>query len=232
MQRLQFKLRNEDTQNMEMVRNCIHSPEHYALILASERSEDLAENPSGGEENTLLMDYLARASGQYAYEETLEFLLVTESEIVTLQKPKGMCYYLVTRIEDAGLTRRERGEENQSAFFMSSLDETITTLCIKVGIPTHVRGFQYIHEAIKIVTLSPEKINRITKELYPGIATKFETTPSKVERSIRHAIGVLWTRGQSEAINSAFGYPVCKSESKLTNGEFIALLANHCRGMK
>lgn len=107
-----------------------------------------------------------------------------------------------------------------------SLDEKISTIFITIGIPAHIKGFHFLREAIKMVVNNPDVINRITKELYPGIAKRYNTSASKVERAIRHAIEVAWTRGKIENINQMFGYSVYTNNDKPTNGEFIALLAD------
>ena len=108
----------------------------------------------------------------------------------------------------------------------SSLDEKIANIFISVGIPAHIKGYQFLREAIKMAVDSPEIINSITKKLYPSIAKKFDTTPSKVERAIRHAIEVAWNRGKIENINQIFGIKVYSANEKPTNGEFIALVAD------
>ncbi len=106
------------------------------------------------------------------------------------------------------------------------LDEKISNIFITVGIPAHIKGYQFLREAIKMTISSPDIINSITKRLYPNIAKRFSTSPSKVERAIRHAIEVAWNRGKIENINTVFGLPVYDSNDKPTNGEFIALVAD------
>lgn len=108
----------------------------------------------------------------------------------------------------------------------SPLDEKIANIFISVGIPAHIKGYQFLREAIKMAVDNPEIINSITKKLYPSIAEQFQTTPSKVERAIRHAIEVAWNRGKIENINQIFGIKVYSSNEKPTNGEFIALVAD------
>ena len=106
------------------------------------------------------------------------------------------------------------------------LDERITNIFITVGIPAHIKGYQFLREAIKMAIDSPDIINSITKKLYPSIADKFDTSASKVERAIRHAIEVAWNRGKIENINNLFGIRVYGNNEKPTNGEFIALVAD------
>ena len=108
----------------------------------------------------------------------------------------------------------------------NKLDERITNIFITVGIPAHIKGYQFLREAIKMAIDSPDIVNSITKRLYPEVAERFDTSPSKVERAIRHAIEVAWHRGKIENINSVFGLKVYTSQEKPTNGEFIALVAD------
>ena len=107
-----------------------------------------------------------------------------------------------------------------------TLDEQITNLFLTLGIPAHIKGYQYLREAIHMVLDNHDVINRITKELYPGIARKFDTSASKVERAMRLAIEVAWSRGRLEAVNQMVGYRVFAREDKPTNGEFIAMIAD------
>ena len=109
---------------------------------------------------------------------------------------------------------------------LKNMEEKITNIFITVGIPAHIKGYQFLREAIKMAIDNPEIINSITKKLYPSIAEKFETSPSKVERAIRHAIEVAWNRGKIENINTLFGVKVYSNNEKPTNGEFIALVAD------
>lgn len=108
----------------------------------------------------------------------------------------------------------------------TTLDERISNIFVSVGIPAHIKGYQFLREGIKLAVDNPQIINSITKSLYPTIAQHFNTTASKVERAIRHAIEVAWNRGKIENINSIFGVRVYTSSEKPTNGEFIALLAD------
>ena len=110
-----------------------------------------------------------------------------------------------------------------------SMEERIANLFLTVGIPAHIKGYQYLREAVKMVMEEPDLMGRITKELYPGIARRFGTTSSKVERAIRHAIEVAWNRGRSEALDEAFGRNVCSLDDKPTNGELVSLCAERLR---
>jgi two-component system response regulator (stage 0 sporulation protein A) len=106
------------------------------------------------------------------------------------------------------------------------LDERLANIFIASGIPPHIKGYQFLREAVKQSVRVPSMINNITKQLYPAIAQKFNTSPSKVERAIRHAIEVAWQRGKIENINSIYGIKVFSKGEKPTNGELIALVSD------
>jgi len=106
------------------------------------------------------------------------------------------------------------------------LETEITSIIHEVGVPAHIKGYMYLREAIIMVVNDMELLSAVTKELYPSIAKKFNTTASRVERAIRHAIEVAWGRGQIEAINRLFGYTVHNEKGKPTNSEFIAIIAD------
>ena len=107
-----------------------------------------------------------------------------------------------------------------------TLDDKLSNLFLTMGIPAHIKGYQFLREAIKLVIDNPSMIGGITKELYPAIARRFGTSASKVERAIRHAIEVAWSRGRVDTLNKAFGCCVALPDEKPTNGEFIALIAD------
>lgn len=110
-----------------------------------------------------------------------------------------------------------------------NLDASITSIIHEIGVPAHIKGYQYLREAITMVYNNIEILGAITKTLYPAIAEKFKTTPSRVERAIRHAIEVAWTRGNIDSISHLFGYTINISKSKPTNSEFIAMVADKLR---
>ncbi|MEC0271083.1 sporulation transcription factor Spo0A [Paenibacillus anseongense] len=110
-----------------------------------------------------------------------------------------------------------------------NLDANITSIIHEIGVPAHIKGYQYLREAITMVYNNIEILGAITKTLYPAIAEKYKTTPSRVERAIRHAIEVAWTRGNIDSISFIFGYTINISKSKPTNSEFIAMVADKLR---
>jgi two-component system response regulator (stage 0 sporulation protein A) len=110
-----------------------------------------------------------------------------------------------------------------------NLDANITNIIHEIGVPAHIKGYMYLREAITMVYNNIEILGSITKILYPQIAAKFKTTPSRVERAIRHAIEVAWSRGNVESISNLFGYTINASKAKPTNSEFIAMVADKLR---
>lgn len=109
------------------------------------------------------------------------------------------------------------------------MESKITKIIQEIGVPAHIKGYLYLREAITMVVNDMDFLGAITKELYPTIATKFNTTPSRVERAIRHAIEVAWNRGKVETIDRIFGYTINNNKGKPTNSEFIALIADMLR---
>ena len=109
------------------------------------------------------------------------------------------------------------------------LEALVTNIIHELGVPAHIKGYQYLREAIMMVINDIDVINQITKQLYPDIARKFKTTPSRVERAIRHAIEVSWARGEQSAMETIFGYTISAAKGKPTNSEFIAMIADKLR---
>ena len=124
-----------------------------------------------------------------------------------------------------------RGGENQRIISMrrpdkNSIETLVTGIIHEIGVPAHIKGYQYLREAIIIAVEDMDVINAITKVLYPQVAKTFQTTPSRVERAIRHAIEVAWDRGDLDTLQRFFGYTVSNTKGKPTNSEFIALIAD------
>lgn len=109
------------------------------------------------------------------------------------------------------------------------LEQDVTNMIHEIGVPAHIKGYQYLREAIMMSVDDPAMISSITKILYPTIAKRFQTTPSRVERAIRHAIEVAWSRGKMETLDALFGYTIDTGKGKPTNSEFIALIADKIR---
>ena len=110
-----------------------------------------------------------------------------------------------------------------------NLEAEVTSVIHEIGVPAHIKGYQYIREAIILAVENEDILNSVTKSLYPTLSSKFNTTPSRVERAIRHAIEVAWNRGRIDAINAIFGSRIYLGVEKPTNSEFIAMIADNLR---
>jgi len=150
---------------------------------------------------------------------------------VNLAKSKGVDYFVSKPFNLETLAKRmwELKDDPIKNMKDLNLEEKVTRILHELGVPAHIRGYHYMREAIITVVAQPEIINFVTKELYPMIAKKTDTTPSRVERAIRHAIEVAWNRGNIDFIDSIFGHTINGQKGKPTNSEFIALIADMIR---
>jgi len=125
--------------------------------------------------------------------------------------------------------RRLKPYVNREEYIEQNLENDVTQMFHEIGIPAHIKGYQYLRDAIDMSVRDQEMLMSVTKILYPTIAKKHQTTPSRVERAIRHAIEVAWSRGKMDTINELFGYTVSTGKGKPTNSEFVALIADKIR---
>lgn len=179
------------------------------------------------------------------------FIMVTAagSEMVTGEAfSKGASYYImkpfsrevvIDKVRQIGggtpvhmndpVERKVNPYVSREEYMEKNLENDVTQMLHEIGIPAHIKGYQYLRDAIVISVEDQEMLTSVTKILYPTIAKKHQTTPSRVERAIRHAIEVSWSRGKMDTINELFGYTVSTGKGKPTNSEFIALIADKIR---
>ena len=155
-------------------------------------------------------------------------------EVIRKISELGASYYLLKPYDMKDLDKRiselcNKTDSTNIDFGYSSLQSSITKILHELGIPSHIKGYQYIRNAIGIIYERPETIGGITKELYPELASKFDTTVSRVERAIRHAIEVSWNRGDWDLMEEIFGHSVDIDKAKPTNSEFIVTIADKLR---
>jgi len=171
---------------------------------------------------------------------------ITQEKVIQKAMDLGAAYYIVKPFDMESLASRihqliyEKSAKNaiSQGFTIQAntspspaydLETKVTNILHEIGVPANIRGYHYMREAIIMSVNDMDVLNYITKELYPSIAKKCNTTPSRVERAIRHAIEVAWNRGKVDAINALFGYTVNNHKGKPTNSEFIALIADKLR---
>ncbi len=152
----------------------------------------------------------------------------------------GADYYFIKPVEVSFMTERIAGlsgipaKENGSIVKLNGKNDTdleivVSDIMHELGVPAHIKGYQYLREAIILTVNSPDMMSSVTKVLYPTVAKSFGTTPSRVERAIRHAIEVAWDRGDIDVLSSYFGYTIQNSRGKPTNSEFIAMISDKLR---
>ena len=158
--------------------------------------------------------------------------------VAELAAAHGADYYMmkpcriptvVERVRQLAARSQPSGGTPEDSAEGESLESQVTSIIHEIGVPAHIKGYQYLREAILMAMEDPEYINAVTKRLYPDIAQKDNATPSRVERAIRHAIEVAWDRGDVDTLNRYFGYTIHNMRGKPTNSEFIAMIADKMR---
>ncbi len=244
----------EETSDMELVGTAFDGLEGFELI--SEKKPDVAliDVVMPKMDGLELLEQLQNAS---LSKKPMSIIIsaVSNDNITLRAQQLGAQYYLVKPIEDYEIvlkrirqvvcvapeqSQESRGPENFSLTDMQqpnllsrvtgdNLETIITSVIHEIGVPAHIKGYHYLREAITLCIQDKEFINSITKMLYPTVARNYQTTSSRVERAIRHAIEVAWTRGREEILNSIFGYTIDTNKGKPTNGEFIAMISDSIR---
>lgn len=210
-------------------------------------AEGLSLIKSANPSVVILSLFLRNLDGFHVMEEAkkeqkkTEFIVMgnfSDDKIINRAIALGARYYLMKPVDAEVVADRaiEVAGEDEAPVRESverrragSLDERISNIFISIGIPPHIKGYNYLREGIKMAVADPHIINNVTKGLYPIIGEKFETSASKVERAIRHAIEVAWSRGKTDTIDALFGYTVAGGKGKPTNSEFVALIADKIR---
>ena len=242
MKKITLVLADED-QNIlnEMVEN--FTEDKYEILATTSNGEELINLINANKPDVVVMDIVLQKCDGFKVLESVDKTntsIVIQSSLsidgfINKAISMGAKYYCIKpfdittlkeRITDILSTEKSQSKVYYNGKSSNQIEEKITNIFITVGIPAHIKGYQFLREAIKLAIANPEIINSITKKLYPTIAEKYATSASKVERAIRHAIEVAWNRGKIENINNLFGIKVYSSNEKPTNGEFIALVAD------
>ena len=164
---------------------------------------------------------------------TLIVSALYRDSIVAQAMERDVSFFMPKPCETESLLERMRQAIGMEALAEESeaqaLERQVTSVIHEVGVPAHIKGYQYVREAIIIAVQDMDVINAVTKVLYPEVAKRYATTPSRVERAVRHAIEVAWERGDLDTLQRYFGYTVNSSKGKPTNSEFIAMIADRIR---
>ena len=176
---------------------------------------------------------LDRLAGRENKPRTILISALYRDEIVAQAMEREVSFFMPKPFETASLLERMRAavgaEDEEEEDELHALQRQVTAVIHEVGVPAHIKGYQYVREAIVIAVQDMEVINAVTKVLYPEVAKRYNTPPSRVERAVRHAIEVAWDRGDLETLQSYVGYTVSNTKGKPTNSELIAIIADKIR---
>lgn len=230
---------------IEMVREYFKNSSNIEVVLEAHDGEqgiEIIEKKQKDYDVIVLDLIMPKKDGLYVLEQMKEknidkkVIVATSyntSEVIREVSEYGVSYFILKPFELSDLEKRiidandkSKKENKNIDFHHNSLQISITKILHELGIPSHIKGYQYIREGIGIIYEKPETIGGITKELYPELAEKFDTTVSRVERAIRHAIEVSWNRGNWELMEEIFGHSVDIDKAKPTNSEFIVTIAD------
>lgn len=256
MKKLNVGIADDNQFTLELLGEIISTDDELELVGKANDGEEALELIKKSEPDVMLVDIvmpkldglslMEKVNNDTTLKKRPEFIVVSAvgNESVTedvfrlganyfIRKPFGTDS-VINRIKHI-YTYKNNIEKNNIVYesseknVMNNLEEDVTNMIHEIGVPAHIKGYQYLREAIIMVVNDIEMINSITKILYPTIAKKFQTTPSRVERAIRHAIEVAWSRGKMDTIDELFGYTIHNGKGKPTNSEFIALIADKIR---
>lgn len=223
----------KDNKKIEIVSCCNNGEEGLKVITNKETEFDI-----------ILLDLIMPKKDGVAVLEELKRQKITRNIIVetSYNSPEvirnvseyGVNYYILKPFELSDLENRildvfKRLDRKSINLIHNNLEISITRMLHELGMPSHIKGYQYIRDGIAMIYNNPEIIGGITKELYPDVATKYNTTVSRVERAIRHAIEVSWNRGNWDLMEEIFGHSVDIDKAKPTNSEFIVTIADKLR---
>lgn len=256
MEKLNVAIADDNEKMVEMLGKLIDEDKELELVGKAHNGEEICRIIQNKEPDVVVLDIIMpKVDGLSVMEKMHQdrtikkmpsFIVVSavgQERITEDAFNLGASYYilkpfdnemLLSRIKNVrGLPvrRREGGmaAEGRAAQQERNLELDVTNIIHEIGVPAHIKGYQYLRDAIILSVEDMEMLNSITKILYPTIAKKYQTTPSRVERAIRHAIEVAWSRGKMDTIDELFGYTVSNGKGKPTNSEFIALIADKIR---
>ena len=246
MSKIKILMIDDNVNLIEMVREYFKEHNRIELAIESHDGEDGLNKilNSAGNYDVILLDLIMPVKdGLYVLEELkkrgIEKNIIVETsynepKIIRKVSEYGVNYYVLkpfnlSDLEDKILSVFDTQESKTINLYHSNLQISITKMLHELGMPSHIKGYQYIREGITMIYNDPNIIGGITKELYPELASKFDTTVSRVERAIRHAIEVSWNRGNWDYMEELFGHSVDIDKAKPTSSEFIVTVADKLR---
>lgn len=259
MEKLNIAIADDNERIVDLLDHIISSDEELTVVGKAGNGEELYEIIKDKEPDVVLLDVIMpkvdgltvmeRINQDKSVKKRPAFIVISavgQEKITENAFELGADYYIlkpfdndmvISRIKHTRMTREKNFQEvrkvnayeSKETYMERNLESDVTGIIHEIGVPAHIKGYQYLRDAIIMSVGDMEMLNSITKILYPTIAKKHQTTPSRVERAIRHAIEVAWSRGKMDTIEELFGYTVSGGKGKPTNSEFIALIADKIR---
>ena len=236
MAELNIAIADDNRQTLEMLGEILESEKDYHVVGKADNGNEAYNMIMRTKPDVVLLDIvmpgmdgisvMEKVKSNEEFKENTSFIMVTRDSV--LDKLKRLSGYKNKTTMLAG-SRKVKPYVNKTDYMEQNLENDVTQMLHEIGIPAHIKGYQYLRDAIIMSVSDKEMLASVTKILYPTIAKKHQTTPSRVERAIRHAIEVAWSRGKMDTINELFGYTVSTGKGKPTNSEFIALIVDKIR---
>ena len=217
MGRLNVAIADDNERILNILEEIVNNDEELTLVGKADNGEDMYHIIKNKEPDVVLLDLIMPKMDGLSVME----LVQEDRNLNRIKHTHREIQYEKTPVGNISECRREIDEE--------SLESRVTNMIHEIGIPAHIKGYHYLRDAIMMAVEDMDVLNAITKILYPTVAKKYRTTSSRVERAIRHAIEVAWSRGKLDILDDLFGYTVSNGKGKPTNSEFIALVSDTIR---
>ena len=236
--KINIMLADADEETRDMLRASLEDTGHFAVVASTGDGNEALTLAREAKPDILVLDMilpgldglsiLSRLEGEVTVVMTSAFV---KQDIIAQAGDLGASLFVSKPYTDVALAENllRIAEKADTRVHTPGLEELVTSIIHEVGVPAHIKGYQYVREAIMITVENMDVINSVTKILYPEVAKRYHTTPSRVERAIRHAIEVAWDRGDLETLQKFFGYTVSNAKGKPTNSEFIAMISDRIR---
>lgn len=236
--KINIMLADADEEIRDMLRTSLEDTGRFAVVASTGDGNEALTLAREVKPDILVLDMilpgldglsvLNRLEGEVTVVMTSAFV---KQDIIAQAGELGASLFISKPYTEAALAENllRIAEKADTRVHTPGLEELVTSIIHEVGVPAHIKGYQYVREAIMITVENMDVINSVTKILYPEVAKRYHTTPSRVERAIRHAIEVAWDRGDLETLQKFFGYTVSNAKGKPTNSEFIAMISDRIR---
>lgn len=259
MEKLNIAIADDNERMVNLLGTLIRDDSELELVGQADNGKDIYDIIKEKEPDVVLLDIIMpkvdgltvmeRVNQDSSMKKHPAFIVISavgQEQITEDAFNLGACYYIMkpfdnemilnrikhfrdNRTRRPGAIRKPEVQDFSVELKNRNLEMDVTSIIHEIGVPAHIKGYQYLRDAIIMSVEDMEMLNSITKILYPTIAKKHQTTPSRVERAIRHAIEVAWSRGKMDTIDELFGYTVSTGKGKPTNSEFVALIADKIR---